>query len=42
MRHARMAAGEAIEAVRKVRPVALSAEGWEAFAIRVSSRKETG
>jgi protein-tyrosine phosphatase len=42
MRHARMAAGEAIEAVRKVRPVALSAEGWEDFAIRVLSSKETG
>ena len=42
MLHARMTPPEAIEAVRKVRPIALSAEGWGDFAIQVLSRKETG
>ena len=35
MRHGGLALDEAIKAVRAVRPIALSAEGWEAFAARV-------
>ena len=35
MRESRLAVSEAIAAVRRVRPIALSAEGWDEFAARV-------
>jgi protein-tyrosine phosphatase len=35
MQHDRLSVSEAIDAVRKVRPMAMSAWGWEVFAIRV-------
>ena len=37
----RMPANEAIAAVRRVRPIALSAVGWQEFAQQVLSNEET-
>ena len=37
-----LSAGEAIRAVRSVRPIALSAEGWEAFAFQVLGDLQRG
>ena len=37
MRHHHLSVSEAIRAVRAVRPIAISAMGWEAFATRVLS-----
>lgn len=40
MRHDELSVSEAIRAVRTVRPIAISAMGWEAFATRVLSHFE--
>lgn len=40
MQHAGLSVGEAMNAVRKVRPIAMSAWGWEEFAKRVLARFE--
>jgi hypothetical protein len=42
MRHADLSAAEAIEAVRRVRPIALSAVGWEELALQVLAGRDPG